>query len=316
MAYDPRYKPTAAVALALFGAGLVAGCEAPAAIEAPPRPNVEAAVETAPALAAGEGRVRAILNAGVMGEVALAGDPVKFLFDPLYDDHFGSFEELPEALIEAIVTGEPPYDGVRLVFVSHAHGDHFSARHLARMMAAQPELRLVAPAQAVARLAEATAWQPAFEERVIAIALENGEQSESLSLAGAEIEALRSPHNGWPEDHSNVHNLTYRVSVPVDQGRALRVMHLGDADPAPEHFEPHKAFLSRVRTGLVIVPYWFAGEGVTMRERREPLNADGAVAMHVPRVAQDWLVRSGWDYFHAEGESLPVPATRNPAPSE
>lgn len=301
---------TARVSLALLGALLAGGCQ-PASQEISTEPAKEATT-TARSISANreegprEGQARAILNAGVMGELGGAGTPVKFLFDPLYDDHFGSLEELPDDLIETIVAGDPPYDGVSLVFVSHAHGDHFSARHLSRMMTAQPNLRMIAPAQALEKLKEAAEWEAAFEERVTAITLENGDEARRLILAGAEIEAFRSPHSGWPDRHAGVHNLTFRVTVPASNGRALRVMHVGDADPDPVHFEPHQAFLSRVRTGLVIVPFWFARGEKTPEVTKSLFNADDAVAVHIPQKEPEWLSRSEWSRFTEEGQTLPV----------
>lgn len=259
------------------------------------------------------GAATAILNAGVMTTLGSREDgealPPKFLFDPLYDDHFGSLEQLTSALIEAIVTGAPPYDGVTAVFVSHAHGDHFSASNLTRMMAMQDALIMVAPAQAIERMRADASWSAEFEPRVRSVELANGEAAKPFELAGAQIEAFRSPHNGWPESHSNVHNITFRVSLPVEDGLIGRVMHLGDADPASEHYMPHAEFLSSARTGLVMVPYWFYRAENADILMEATLNAESWVAMHVPVRVPDYLEQGSWPYFSEVGEELPVPAT-------
>jgi len=255
----------------------------------------------------GSGTATAILNAGVAAEIGELGGAVKILFDPLYDDHYDVFKQLDAPLIEAIVSGAAPYDNVTAVFVSHAHGDHFSARHLARMLGAQPGLQMVAPEQAVEQLREAEDWQEEFEDRVTGITLENGAQAESFAIAGATIEAFRSPHNGWPERHGNVHNITFRVSAQSGAGLVQRVMHVGDASPDREFLTPHTEFLAAKRTSLAIVPFWFLQADEAEALFGTTLNAQTAVGMHVPASEPRGLAGSGWDYFTDVGQSVPVP---------
>lgn len=277
-------------------AALLSGCTASEADTQPP--------------SATTGTATAILNAGVTAEIGTAEAPAKFLFDPLYDDHFGSLEQLDDALIERIVSGEAPYDGVTAVFVSHAHGDHFSASQLTRLMAAQPSVRLVAPTQAVEQMRSDGDWNATFAARIKAISLENGEQATSFEIDGARVEAFRSPHSGWPDRHADVHNITFRVTAPAGQTMLHRVMHMGDADPGTEFYEPHAEFLSSVRTGLVIVPFWFFSEDDAEALVDGMLNAEAAVGMHVPAKEPSWLAGSGWDYFSGEGQEVTVPEVK------
>lgn len=269
----------------------------------------EQAQQTAPPASTDSGTVTSILNAGVAANIGLPGEPLKFLFDPLYDNHFGSLEQLDEALIERIVAGEAPYDKVAAVFVSHAHGDHFSARHITRMLIAQPELQLVAPTQAVEQMRSVEEWDPTLVTRITAISLENGEQAEAFEFEGARIEAFRSPHSGWPDRHSDVHNITFRVTAASGQAMVHRVMHMGDADPGTEYYVPHAEFLSSARTGLAIVPFWFLNQDEADALIDTTLNADAAVGMHVPAQEPGWLAGSGRDYFSGEGQQLAVPVT-------
>ncbi len=250
-----------------------------------------------------------ILNAGVMAQLGVADAQAKFLFDPLYDDHFGTLEPLDEALIERIVNGEEPYDGVTAVFVSHAHGDHFSASQFNRLMAAQGEIQLVAPVQAIDRMRTDAGWDPVFATRITGISLENGEQSQPLEIAGVQIEAFRSPHTGWPDRHADVHNITYRVSAASSSGAYHRVMHFGDADPSRKHFTDHGEFLGAARTGLAIVPYWHFGTANPDALFDETFNAQEAVGMHVPVSPPEWLGKAGRSFFTGEGQTAAIPET-------
>lgn len=250
-------------------------------------------------------KVTSILNAGVTAELGEEDQSVKFLFDPLYDDHFGSLEELGEPLIEAIIAGKAPYDDVDAVFVSHAHGDHFSVSQITRLLAAQADVTLVAPEQAVAQMREGDGWDAGYEARVVGIEIENGEAATSFEVAGATIEAIRSPHSGWPDRHSHVHNLSFRVSAR----NGARVMHFGDADPGVQHFEPHAEFFASARTGLAIVPFWYLNTNNPDELIDETLNAQGVVGMHVPVDEPDFLEGSGYDYFNELGQEVAVPQT-------
>jgi len=259
---------------------------------------------------ANQASATSILNAGVMATARTQGeDSIKVLFDPLYDNHFGSLQELPADLAEAIITGTAPYDGVDLVFVSHAHGDHFSASMLTAMLAAQSGVQLVAPGQVIEAMRKENDWSADLEVKVRSIDLENGAATQTFELAGATITGLRSPHSGWPDRHSAVHNISYRVSVPTGNGEAMRVMHLGDADAADEHLAPFAEFFAAKRTGLVMVPFWFYQRDDWDAVRDETLNAQEAVAVHVPVRVPAALSEGARPYFTQVGEVVEIPLT-------
>ncbi len=260
------------------------------------------------AVASGTGAT-SILNAGVMTQIGAENAAAKFLFDPIYDDHFGSLEPLDDALIDKIVKGEAPYDAVTAVFVTHAHDDHFSAKYMTEMLAYQPDLKLVAPAQALDQLRKEAGWNFGLETQVRAITLRNGEQSRAFEIDGVEVVAMRSPHTGWPDRHSDVHNITYRVSAPTSDNQYMRVMHFGDADPARKHFTDHAEFLSSARTGLAIVPYWHFGTANPDKLFDETFNAETTVGMHVPANVPEWLAGSDRAYFTGEGQTADIPET-------
>ncbi len=295
-----KLASNASFAVMIFALGIT-GCSAPET-RAPSDAGSISSAET--------GTVTSIRNAGAIAELGEGEDAIKVLFDPLYDNHFGSLAELDDALIEKIVLGKAPYDGVSAVFVSHAHGDHFSARHLSRLLAAQPEVTLVAPEPAIAAMRKVSEWQDGFADRVRAITLENGQAAETFTIADATVEAFRSPHAGWPERHKTVHNLTFRVSASTGSDGAQRVMHLGDADPGVEFFAPHKRFLESKRTGLALVPFWFFREENKDALIGSVLNAESVTGIHVPQETPGWLGESDHSHFTAEGQRADVPTTR------
>ena len=251
------------------------------------------------------GRATAILNEGVIVEQG----GVKILFDPIYDNGFNAFPEQSEAFKQAIIEGASPYDGVDAIFVSHFHGDHFSTPNMLRLMKAQSKVRLYAPAQAVEAMKANENWMPEIANRVEAIDLKTGEAPVAFMLGETKIEAIRTPHIGWPNDHLQVENITFRVSL----AGGVRVMHMGDADTAKEHFSPYHEFFSSARSHLGFVPFWFfdGPESVTYMDKA--LNIRHAVGIHTPIEVPESLKKArkeyGADYFSKLGETRYVGET-------
>lgn len=69
-------------------------------------------------------RVINVANAGLM----IKSDGVKILLDAIYGKAPMGFSAVPAHRQEKILAGEPPYDGVTHVLVSHYHWDHYATR--------------------------------------------------------------------------------------------------------------------------------------------------------------------------------------------
>ena len=97
-----------------------------------------------------------LANAGVL----VARGETKVVFDPLFRNDYGRFRLVPQALERALFDGTPPMDGIDAVFVSHLHGDHFTAAPTLAYLRAQPAVRLYAPSQVIAALRAAAVLSP------------------------------------------------------------------------------------------------------------------------------------------------------------
>lgn len=240
---------------------------------------------------------RYIANEGVL---VVDGD-TKILFDPLFHDSYGQYRLPSAADRAAMMAGAPPFDGVDLVFVSHAHGDHFDAADLNAYLAANRGAILVAPAQAVAQLRSAAGWDDALAARIRNIRLALGDPPAELSLNGVDISATRIPHAGWP-NRAEVENLVYRVSLSA----AATVMHLGDADANDGHYAPYAAHWAQRETHMGFPPYWFFGSTEGLAILKDRLRMKRAVGVHVPARVPSGLAaareQTGVDFFAEPGE--------------
>ena len=95
-------------------------------------------------------RIRYLANEGVM----VTHEQTKVLIDPLFNNSYGRYQLVPEDVRAAMFAGETPFEQVDATFVSHFHGDHFSAEDMLRLLRTQTGMRLYAPTQAVNALRE------------------------------------------------------------------------------------------------------------------------------------------------------------------
>ena len=215
-----------------------------------------------------------LANAGVM----VAVGSTKILFDPFFRNHFGIYELVPKDIETALFAGTPPFDDIDAIFISHHHGDHFSPEVVAAYLRAQPQVTLVAPAQAATAVL-AIDGQPDLTTRVRAVPLTVAQPPLRLSLGAIDVEAVRIPHAGWPTRHRDVENIAYRVGL---DGQAS-VVHLGDADPQRQHFERHRAhWTTGRRPSAAFPPYWFFGSEDGRSIVKDHLRGVVTIGVHVP----------------------------------
>lgn len=256
---------------------------------------------------ASEGHATAqyLANEGLM----VTHNQTKILFDPLFRNSYGQYLLLPEEMEATLFAGEPPFDGIDAVFISHYHGDHFSPDDILRLLKSQPDIQLYAPSQAVDGLKEvATADDAEVFDRVTPVNLEYKDAPVSMNMDGLLIEAVRIPHSGWPTGRLDVANISWRVTLD----ETTTVVHMGDADPNDVHFAHDAAYWDKVQVDMAFPPYWFFNStyGPGVLEHR--VKADHNVGIHVPVSipAEPSLRPAGLqdvDLFTRPGETREIP---------
>ncbi len=233
-------------------------------------------------------RAHYLANAGVMVE---RGE-TKILFDPLFRNSFGQYKLVPEETERALFRGEPPWDSIDAVFISHHHGDHFSPRVMLDFLTARDDIQLFAPAQAVSALTAAGGTEETLK-RVTEVGLSYGDDPVRLEFEDLTIEAVRVPHSGWPDRMTDIENIAWRVTIDDE----TTVLHLGDADTRPAHYELHPDHWQGVDTDLALPPFWYflspLGRGVL----DEHIRPDHAIGVHVPSVIPDEFFDSPYDEY-------------------
>ena len=242
-----------------------------------------------------------LANEGVM----VSDGDTRILFDPLYPESYGQYLLVPEAMRKALFEGVAPFDGIDAIFISHFHGDHFSAEDVLALMQAQPDIALYAPQQAVLGMRSlATAGQSSVFSRVHGVSLEYGDEPVTLEMDDLLVEAVRIPHSGWPTGRVDVENIVWRVTLNSNS----TVVHMGDADPNDEHFALDPEYWERVNPNMAFPPYWFFSSqaGRSILENRVKANRN--VGIHVPeQISSDPLRRPielrSADLFTQPGET-------------
>ncbi|MCP4045633.1 MAG: MBL fold metallo-hydrolase [Gammaproteobacteria bacterium] len=235
----------------------------------------------------------------------------KVVFDPLFRNGYGQYQLLPKAMEEALFAGEPPFDGIDAVFISHHHGDHFSPKDILRLLKAQPGIHLYAPIQAVNGMRKVADTQDKrVFERVTAVELAYKDAPVTLKMEGLIIEAVRIPHAGWPNGRLDVENISWRVTL----NEATTVVHMGDADPNDVHFERDVTYWDKRHTHMAFPPYWFFSSTVGNGILKNRIKPDHSVGVHVPvSISKTPNLRPlelrGHDLFTEPGEKREIPVT-------
>jgi len=241
-------------------------------------------------------------NEGVM----VVHGETKILFDAFYAQSYGQYALVPDDISEAMLAGAPPYDGVDAVFVSHIHGDHFSAAPAIAYLRAQTSVRLFGSIQVRAAIIDAgVAEDDPIMARITAIDLAPEDSARSFELDGVAIDLVAIPHAG---DRPDIQNFAWRVALD----EALTVMHLGDAGPVVEDFERHKDHFLAKKTHAAFPPYWFFGYADGEAILNTYIKADKTIGVHVPaRAAENgarWRADAGGDLFTDPGEMRDINA--------
>lgn len=171
-------------------------------------------------LTLGVGWLVGVLGDGVPSNTATSRDQSVAESRVCWIQNAGFYIDTPDGdiLIDAILSAddeiaraEGPFGDVRLVFVSHVHGDHFSAAGITRHLRANPEAHLIVTPQSH-RALQRSGWSDDLDARVT-VALPDWDLLEPFQAAEFAGHIMQFAHSG-----------TENIGLAV-QGHGVRVFY-------------------------------------------------------------------------------------------
>lgn len=199
------------------------------------------------------------------------------LIDGLHRKYVDAYLNPPPEVLSAMETAKPPFDQVRVVLVSHVHGDHFSAESVGLHLKNNPKAVFVSDAQKMSDIArlypdhasirnQTVELTPAWKERVV------------YEKDGIKVTLLGMKHGSdrfwW------IKNLGHIIEIG-----GKKLVHFGDADTALENFASFN--LAAEKIDIAFIPYWFLLNENGRKLVRETIAAKHNIAVHIsPQSAE------------------------------
>ncbi len=209
-------------------------------------------------------KVTFINNAGFL----IDSDGRKILIDALYEGSpLGS--SLPSEVLRQVVGGEPPFDEIDLLLITHEHSDHFSAEIVLEFLENNTET-LVVSNQIVVE--EILTHNNDLQQRVIPIQLTENE-TKRIMVANIELEILNISH-GVPD----LLNLGFVIDLPGG-----RLFHSGDMSAADVSLADLLAYeLPQKQLDIAFLPFYMFQNGDYHAHIRDGIKARNLIPMHYP----------------------------------
>lgn len=209
-----------------------------------------------------------LANEGV--QLAFGGKTV--IIDALFREGVSGYAHVEPSTLGKLEQAQPPFDKVRLVLVTHRHGDHFDRESVARHLANNPKAVLVTSAQVTKSVHQAMLDTGPMADRIRAV-VPAADGRVATTVDGIKVDVLRLSHGGGR--FANVVNFGYVVHLG-----GQRVLHLGDAhlnDATRGPLEKHARGVD-----IACIPYWWLmnadGRGYVL----DTLKPKHVIAFHVP----------------------------------
>jgi L-ascorbate metabolism protein UlaG (beta-lactamase superfamily) len=164
---------------------------------------------------------------GNAGFLVTAGDK-KVLIDGTFRGYKEVYE-LPPDIQEKIAKAQPPFDGIDVIFATHAHGDHINADLTRQYMKNNPNTIFASTAQLTATLND-------FPDRVVTFNPSRC-KTDLKELRGISIEAIYLPHGSYDANKTEILNYGYIVNL-----NGVKLFHTGDVDTQLFSFDEFRAY--------------------------------------------------------------------------
>ena len=194
------------------------------------------------------------------------------LIDAFLREPFELYAGLPDEVYKPLVNALPPFDKLMIVLVSHNHPDHVQMRGLEKYLGKNNQAQLMTSPDVLLALQEHARDFAAIQHRLSPIPTKPGQINKILQEEMS-IEFFQLEHGGKLAEEST------HLAHLLEMG-GVRILHVGDAKPSLENFEPFD--LEKRAIDVAIVPYWFFNQAIGVRVLQEQIKARTVIVCHVP----------------------------------
>lgn len=226
----------------------------------------------------GQGTAGKLKLTYVGNEGVLISDGTKaVLIDGLHREYDAAYLFPPPDVLSAMETAKAPFDQIRIVLVSHVHGDHFSAESVGLHLKNNPKAMLVSDAQKMSDIARLYGDHAAIRNQTFEATPEWKERM-VYEKDGIKLTLLGMKHGSdrfwW------IKNLGHIIEIG-----GKKLFHFGDADTAAENFASFD--LPKEKIDIAFIPYWFLLSENGRKIVRENIAAKTNIAVHIsPATAE------------------------------
>ena len=212
-------------------------------------------------------------NAGVL----LNLDNRKILIDALCKPN-SIFKNPTDEITGKIINGQPPFDSIDLMLISHHHEDHFDAEGVSRFILNNKQATVISSAKVISLIKKGLA--PGITGKLIGLeSLRHSE--ERITVNGLDIIAVSLVHHGKMFGH--VDNYAYLIDG------SFKVFHTGDAVASKENYE--NLNLAKYNIDLLLAPFPYVGLISARQVIREYIKPRKIALLHMPYEERD---SDGW----------------------
>jgi len=215
-----------------------------------------------------EVKITFLVNAGFLLQ---SGDEA-ILIDAFVGNSNSAYGALPADIHQALISGRPPFDSIRLALVSHYHRDHFQPATATAFLKNHSETLLVSSPEVLQAMRIDDPEFEQIEARTQEVWPEEG-ITLSLTLRGIPVEFVQLSHEG--SDFYPAQCLGHVIHL----GDKV-ILHVGDAEFLPERFEG--LALGSLEIDVALIPYWLLKVESTPAFLQKHIGAKTVVATHVP----------------------------------
>lgn len=217
-------------------------------------------------------KVTYIANEGVLIE---SGEQ-KVIIDALFDKYYEDYLHPTEDMLEKMIDGEAPYNGIDLLLSTHIHRDHFAPSVTGRFLKGHPETRLISSAQLAQSIRDDYAEGASVTSRMEGIKRDT--EIHQREVNGIKVSAFFIYHSGSSNPQMrNIENMGYLVEIG-----GKRILHLGDSDMGPKRFA--ELDLKSLNIDIAMVPYWYMADETGVKIIRESIQPKNLLGIHYPRL--------------------------------